>query len=135
MRPTFNNASRLLLLVGLFILGVSPIAKAVLEQQDPQQPDSYSTKTDAHPTPPTVDQPKMTSSDRTIAQKIRKAIYADKGLSAAAHHIKIVAQDGKVTLQGSVGSAEERSNILTKAAAVVGDGNVINKIEVIPSKQ
>jgi len=77
----------------------------------------------------------MTSSDRAIAQKIRKAIYADKSLSAYAHHIKIVAQDGKVTLQGSVRSVGERNNIFTKAAAVAGDGNVMNKIEVTPSKQ
>jgi osmotically-inducible protein OsmY len=56
-------------------------------------------------------------------------------LSAAAHHVKIVAQDGKVTLQGSVRSGEERSTILTKAAAVASEGNVINKIDVIPSKQ
>jgi osmotically-inducible protein OsmY len=135
MRETFINASWLLLLVGSFALGVPAIATAVLGNQDPQQPDSYSTTTDAHPIPSTADQPKMTSSDRTIAQKIRKAIYADRGLSAAAHHIKIVAQDGKVTLQGSVRSSEEKNNIFTKAAAIAGDGSVINKIEVIPSKQ
>jgi osmotically-inducible protein OsmY len=135
MRKTFNYASWLLPLFGSFVLGVPAIATAVLGNQDPQQPDSYSTTTDAHPIPSTADQPKVASSDRTIAQKIRKAIYADKGLSAAAHHVKIVAQDGKVTLQGSVRSGGERSNIFTKAAAVAGEGNVINKIEVMPSKQ
>jgi hypothetical protein len=74
MRQTFNNASRLLVLLGSFVLGVPAIATAVLDNQDPQQPDSYSTKTDAHPPPSTADQPKMMSSDQTIAQKIRRAI-------------------------------------------------------------
>jgi osmotically-inducible protein OsmY len=135
MRITFNNASRLLLLVGSLVLGVPAIATAVLGNQDPQQPDSYSSTSDAHAAPPTADQPKMTSSDRAIVQKIRKAIYADKSLSGDAHHITIAAQDGKVTLQGTVRSAEERSHLFTKAAAVAGDDKVINKIEVRPSKQ
>ena|ERR1700686_3831645 len=135
MRWSFGNLLRLTSAVGLFALGVPLIAPLVLGQQDPQQPDSYSSTSEAHPVPRTAEQSKMTSSDRAIAQRIRKAIYADKSLSAHAHHVTIVAQDGKVTLQGSVRSAEERSNILTKAAAVAGDGNVINKIEVVPSKQ
>jgi hyperosmotically inducible protein len=134
MRESSNKISRFLLLVGSFAFGASLIAMPVLGHQDPQQPDSYSTKTDAHPTPPTSDQPKITSSDRVIAQKIRKAISADKSLSAYTHQIKIVAQDGKVTLQGSVRSAEERSSIFRKAAAVAGDDNVTNKIDVAPSK-
>ena len=135
MREGSNKISRFLLLVGSFAFRVSLIAMPVLGHQDPQQPDSYSTKTDAHPTPPASDEPKMTSSDRAIAQKIRKAIDADKSLSAYAHHIKILAQDGKVTLQGSVRSAEEKSNIFRKAAAVAGNDNVINKIDVAPSKR
>jgi hyperosmotically inducible periplasmic protein len=134
MREGSNKISRFLLLVGSFAFGVSLIARPVLGNQDPQQPDSYSTKTDAHPTPPASDEPKMTSSDRAIAQKIRKAIDADKSLSAYAHHIKILAQDGKVTLQGSVRSTEERSSIFRKAAAVAGHDNVTNKIDVAPSK-
>jgi hyperosmotically inducible periplasmic protein len=135
MRGSFRKLSRLLLMVGSFTLVISLIAAPVLGLQDPQQPDSYSSTPDAHPTPPAADQPKMISSDRAIAQKIRKAIYADKSLSAYAHHVKIVAQDGKVTLQGSIRSGEEKSNIFTKAAAIVGDANFINKIEVVPSKQ
>jgi osmotically-inducible protein OsmY len=80
--------------------------------------------------PPTSDKPKATSSDRAIAQKIRRAIYADKTLSTVARQIKVVVEDGKVTLQGSVRSGEERNTILTKAAKVAGEGNVINKIQI-----
>src|ERR1700732_612933 len=98
MRQTFNNASRLLVLLGSFALGVPAIATAVLGNQDPQQPDSYSSTSDAHPAHPRADHPKMPSSDRSIVQRIRKAIYADKSL-ADAHHITMAAQDGKVTLR------------------------------------
>jgi BON domain len=128
--------SRLLLPVGLVALGLSLLLAApVLGHQDPQQPDSYSSTPNTQPAPPTSDKPKVTPSDRAIAQKIRRAIYADKTLSTVARQIKVVVQDGKVTLQGSVRSGEERSTILTKAAAVAGEGNVINKIEITHSNR
>ena len=133
MSGSLSKLSWLLLPIGWLSFGVSLIAAPVLERQDPQQPDSYSSTTEAHPRPSTPDQPKMT--DRVIAQNIRKAIYSDNSLSAQAHHIKIVARGGKVTLEGSVRSAEERSNIFAKAAAVAGDANVTNKIEVTSAKQ
>jgi hypothetical protein len=127
--------SRLLLPVGLFALGVSLLAAPVLGHQDPQQPDSYSSTPNTQPAPPTSDKPKVTPSDRAIAEDIRRAIYPDKTLSTVARQIKVVVQDGKVTLQGSVRSGEERNTIFTKAAAVAGEGNVINKIEITPSKR
>jgi hypothetical protein len=127
--------SRLLSPVGLFALGVSLLAAPVLGHQDPQQPDSYSSTPNTQPAPPTSDKPKVTPSDRAIAEKIRRAIYPDKTLSTVARQIKVVVQDGKVTLQGSVRSGEERNTIFTKAVAVAGEGNVINKIEIIPSKR
>jgi len=49
-----------------------------------------------------------------------------------AHNIKIVAQDGKVTLKGPVRSEEEKSAIETKATEVAGAGNVVNQLEVAP---
>jgi osmotically-inducible protein OsmY len=63
------------------------------------------------------------------------AIHDDKSLSTYAHNIKIITQDGKVTLKGPVRSEDEKSNIGAKAAAVAGDGNVTNQIDVAPSKQ
>ena len=52
---------------------------------------------------PTADQQKNNASDLAITQKIRKAIHDDKDLSTYAHHIKIIAQNGKVTLRGPHG--------------------------------
>jgi BON domain len=127
--------SRLLLPLGLFALGLSLLAAPVLGDQDPQQPDSYSSTPNTQPAPPTSDKPKVTPSDRAIAEKIRRTIYPDKALATVVRQIKVVVQDGKVTLQGSVRSSEERNTIFTKAVAVAGEGNVINKIEITPSKR
>jgi osmotically-inducible protein OsmY len=45
---------------------------------------------------------------------------ADKSLSSYAHNIKIVSQNGTVTLKGPVKSDDEKSSVIAKAVAVVG---------------
>jgi osmotically-inducible protein OsmY len=59
----------------------------------------------------------------------------DKSISVYAHNIKVITQDGKVTLKGPVRSEEEKTNIASKAVAVAGEGNVTNQIDVVPAKQ
>jgi len=76
----------------------------------------------------------MNPSDRTITQNIRKAIHDDTSLSTYAHNIKIITQDGKVTLRGPVRSVEEKSNLERKASTVAGQENVTNQLEVAPTK-
>jgi hyperosmotically inducible protein len=73
---------------------------------------------------PTADNQKMNAPDREMTQKIRKAIHQDKALSTYAHNIKIIGQDGKVTLRGPVRSEDEKNNLQAKAVAAAGDGNV-----------
>jgi osmotically-inducible protein OsmY len=75
----------------------------------------------------------MNPTDRAITQKIRKAIHEDKTLSTYAHNIKIITQDGKVTLRGPVRSQEEKTNIEAKAVAVAGQDNVTDQLEIAPS--
>jgi osmotically-inducible protein OsmY len=102
--------------------------------QDAQQPAPDNTKTNKGQPAPTADNQKMNASDREITQKIRKSIHEDKSLSTYAHNIKIISQDGKVTLRGPVRSEDEKNNLQAKAVAVAGDGNVMNELEIAPSK-
>ena len=74
----------------------------------------------------------MNPTDRAITQKIRKAIHEDKSLSTYAHNIKVITQDGKVTLRGPVRSEEEKNNLQAKAVAVAGEENVSNQLEIAP---
>ena len=82
----------------------------------------------------TADQQKMNPADRAITQKIRAEIMKDKSLSTYAHNVKIITQNGKVTLKGPVRTQEEKDTVEGKAAAIAGDGNVTSKIEIAPSK-
>jgi hyperosmotically inducible periplasmic protein len=81
---------------------------------------------------PTADQQKTNPEDRATTQKIRKSIHDDSSLSTYAHNVKIITQNGKVTLRGPVRSEEEKNNIQSKAAAVAGEENVVNRLKVAP---
>lgn len=83
---------------------------------------------------PTADQQKENTSDRELTQRIRRAVTQDKTMSTYARNVKIIAQDGKVTLKGPVGSEEEKKAIEDKAAEVAGEGNVTSQIRVVPKK-
>jgi hyperosmotically inducible protein len=68
--------------------------------------------------------------DRTITQNIRKALTADDSLSTNAKNVKIITNDGVVTLRGPVNSQEEKAEIEAKAKQVAGVKNVDNQLEV-----
>jgi osmotically-inducible protein OsmY len=82
--------------------------------------------------PERAEQQKENASDRAITKQIRKALVNDKSLSACAHNVKVVTQDGHVTLAGPVRSDEEKSAVEAKAAEVAGATNVANQLEVAP---
>ncbi len=80
----------------------------------------------------TADQQKENAGDRELTQKIRRALIKDKSLSTYAHNVKVIAQDGQVTLKGPVRSDKERQSVEAKAIEVAGAGHVTNQISVRP---
>jgi len=68
--------------------------------------------------------------DRTITQNIRQALTADDSLSTNAKNIKIITNDGTVTLRGPVKSEKEKTDIEAKAKQVAGVKRVDNQLEV-----
>jgi hyperosmotically inducible protein len=79
---------------------------------------------------PTADRQKDNRSDREITQQVRKAIVKDKSLSTYAHNVKVITQNGMVTLKGPVRSEEEKRAIEAKAAEVAGQDKVTNQLDV-----
>ena len=134
MKENSRKLHRLLLPLGALALGASLMAAPAVRLQDPQQPAPDNTKRNKDQRDPSADQQKMNPADRIITQKIRKAIHEDKSLSTYAHNIKIISQDGKVTLRGPVRSEDEKSNLQAKAAEVAGKDNVTNQLEIAPPK-
>ena len=68
--------------------------------------------------------------DRTITQQIRKAVVSHDQLSTNAKNVKIITQDGVVTLRGPVKSAEEKATIATVAQKTGGVKRVDNQLEI-----
>ena len=134
MKGRFVKSQRMLLALGSLALGVSLMAMPVPRYQYPQQTAPDNTKKNKDQPSPTADQQKMNPADRAITQKIRKAVHDDTSLSTYAHNIKIITQDGKVTLRGPVRSEEEKNKLQAKAVAVARAENVTNELEVAPSK-
>lgn len=98
-----------------------------------QQPDnSKVNKQDRAQGAVTADQQKMNQPDRKITQEIRKSVMSDKSLSTYAHNVKIVTQNGTVTLKGPVRSDEEKKTIVAKATEIAGAGKVTDELTVKP---
>src|SRR5260370_3056807 len=102
------------------------------KQNPPAAENTKANQRDKSSAEPTADQGKNNVNDREIMQKIRKAVMDDKSLSTYAHNVKIISQNGKVTLKGPVRSAEEKQSIEQKATDVAGVGNVTNEITIKP---
>lgn len=81
---------------------------------------------------PTADQQKNNRSDTDITKQIRSSITKDKSLSTYAHNIKIITQDGQVTLKGPVRSDDEKKALEAKAAEVAGADKITNQLDVQP---
>ena len=108
-----------ILLLQLVLIGVLGSAWAQQDSASPNQASPDNTKVnqrDRDKSQPTADQQKENKSDRELASKVRRALVQDKSLSTYAHNVKVVAQDGMVTLKGPVHSDQEKQAVEAKAA-------------------
>ena len=113
------------------------LASRTASAQDSTAPAADNTKVnqrDKDKAQPTADQQKESQPDREVARKIRRSIVQDKTLSSYAHNVKVIAQNGMVTLKGPVLSDEEKNAVEAKAAEVAGADKVTNQLEVKPKQ-
>jgi hyperosmotically inducible periplasmic protein len=137
--------------LGLLILGTSALAgtpgqsssKSKVDagtkgtQQRPQEPDvdhGTSAINEQHnrPEEANADRQSNAQSDLDLTAKIRRSIVGDKSLSSSAHNVKIIAQNGQVTLKGPVRSEAEKNAIEQQASSIAGQPNVKNELDVQP---
>lgn len=130
MRVLSTNTLRTFLCTGLLLCSG---AFALTQEPTSQQTAPDNTKVndqDRSKDEPTADQQKDDRSDRDITQQIRKSIMSDKSLSSYAHNVKIISQNGRVTLRGPVRSQDEKQAIEAKATQVAGESKVTNELQV-----
>jgi osmotically-inducible protein OsmY len=133
MRGTYSFP-RFIALAGILTAGFCVQAIPAFSQNTPKPDNTKVNKQDRAAGSPTADQQKNNRTDRQLTQQIRKAVIADKTLSTYAHNVKIIAQNGAVTLKGPVRSDEEKKAVLAKAEDVAGAGKVTDQLSVAPPK-
>jgi osmotically-inducible protein OsmY len=102
--------------------------------QDTQPDNTRANRGDGSQGAVTADQQKMNRSDRELTQQIRKSLIADKSLSTYGHNVKVVSQNGRVTLKGPVRSEDEKTSIRSKAVEVAGADHVDDQLTVKEKK-
>jgi hyperosmotically inducible protein len=78
----------------------------------------------------TADNQSNAKADRMMTAQIRRAIIKDKTLSMDAHNVKILVQNGNVTLKGPVKSDEEKQKVLADAASVSSSDKIADQLTV-----
>jgi len=136
MKVDYRNVVRTFLCTGL-LLGAGVLARAQEPTSQPASPAPDNTKVNKRnrsKKQPTADQQKENRSDRDITQQIRQSIVKDKSLSTYAHNVKIVTQNGQVTLKGPVRSEDEKRAIEAKATEVAGESKVTSELNIKPQQ-
>ena len=70
--------------------------------------------------------------DLALTQQLRHGLMEHEALSLDAKNVKIITQDGRVTLRGAVKNSKERVDIERLALKTAGTGNVDSHLEVMP---
>jgi hypothetical protein len=69
-------------------------------------------------------------SDLELAAKIRRAVVGADGLSFTARNVRIIAEQGRVTLRGPVKSADEKARVEQTARKAAGSARVVSELEI-----
>jgi hyperosmotically inducible periplasmic protein len=120
-----------ILIAGAFLGAGLLLAQEPASQQGSSAADNTRINTrDRNANEPTADNQRNNMSDRDITKQIRQALAKDDSLSTYAHNVKVVTQNGQVTLKGPVRSEDEKRAVEAKATAIAGNDKVTNNLDV-----
>jgi hyperosmotically inducible protein len=136
MKILWRNVVPIFLFTGL-LLGSAAFSRAQEPAGQQSAPAADNTKVnqrDQNQDEPTADQQKENAADRAVTQQIRKSLMGDKSLSTYAQNVKIITQNGQVTLKGPVRSEAEKQMTEEKATEVAGQDKVTSELDVKPQQ-
>jgi hyperosmotically inducible protein len=136
MYPAKRAALSALIVMAFMVAGA--IARSQAQSTEPQATSPDNTKMNAQDrdkASPTADQQKDNRWDWEITQQIRQSLVKDKSLSTYGHNVKVITQNGQVTLKGPVRSDDEKKAIETKATEVAGENKVTSELNIKPQRQ
>jgi BON domain len=112
---------------------VDPVVVPVTPASDEKAPASLEKDRPLKGPLPAAAAPKRRKlSDRRLRKKLRDSIVDDATLPDASRHVDVHAAGGRVVLNGTVLSEDDKYKIGAKAADLAGAENVVNRIVVSP---
>jgi osmotically-inducible protein OsmY len=118
--------------ITLSILCLSAVALSAFaqDQSSPAADNSARNERDRSGETKTSFDQSNTKGDTQITASIRRAVMKDDSLSMTAKNVKIIAENGVVTLRGPVKSEAEKTKIADLAKSAAGQMKIENQLEV-----
>src|SRR5678815_2389447 len=119
-------------LTTLSILCLSALAVSAFaqDQSSPAADNSARNERDRSSETKTSFDQSNTKGDTQITASIRRAVMKDDSLSMTAKNVKIITENGVVTLRGPVKSEAEKAKIAQLAQSAAGQAKIENQLEV-----
>jgi len=70
------------------------------------------------------------SADLKITQAIRQALMKDGELSTTSKNIKVITENGQVTLRGPVKNVQEKARVNQLAKSAAGGAHIVDQLDV-----
>ena len=125
---------RSLLMLGMLALAAAGCARSAPTSATSATPDRDNTavnQRDREATTKTPIDQNENQADIDVTANIRKRVV-DTKMSVNAQNVKIITQDGTVTLRGPVNSEDEKKQVADIAQDVAGADKVVSQLEVQP---
>ena len=120
---------RMLPMMLLFALGFSGCEQPAASDSSPKPDNTGVNVRDRDGDEKTPIDQNENQADIDVTAKIRERVV-DTKMSVNAQNVKIITQDGMVTLRGPVESADEKQQIENIAREIAGPGKVENLLEI-----
>jgi len=115
----------------LVLTCLSTVSLAAIGADDKTKPDNTAVnERDRSRETQTSGDQSNSSADLKITQAIRQALMKDSELSTTAKNIKIITDNGQVTLRGPVKNAREKAKIDQLARSAAGGAKIDDQLDV-----
>jgi len=115
----------------LVLACLSTVSLAAMAGDDKTKPDNSAiNERDRSGETETSGDQSNSSADLKITQAIRQALVKDSELSMTAKNIKVITNNGQVTLRGPVKNAQEKAKIDQLAKSAAGGAQIDNQVDV-----
>jgi hyperosmotically inducible periplasmic protein len=115
----------------LVLTCLSTVSLAAMAADDKTKPDNTAiNERDRSGETQTSGDQSNSSADLKITQAIRQALVKDGELSTTAKNVKIITNNGQVTLRGPVKNAQEKAKIDQLARSAAGGAKIDDQLDV-----